>query len=214
MANLLRALCVPLAAGFVLTATAASAQEGTLFLNLMRGMGVGGERDAIDYRERPPLVVPPSSQLPRPQAPVAERTAAWPNDPDVARRRAEAAAARIPNADNEKFRNNPLLSQQELRRGRTDRRTGAPIVAEDHNNYNNQIAPIRIGRELAARQSAEDLAALQYGTEPPRRTLSEPPVGYRRPAGTAPMGPGAGGPREDRQNPGQREFLTGQIPLQ
>ena len=63
---------------------------------------------------------------------------------------------------------------------------GRPVVAEELNNYNNQIEPIRIGRDLAARrnQAAVDLNA----EEPERRLLSEPPVGYRRPAGTAALG--------------------------
>jgi hypothetical protein len=59
-----------------------------------------------------------------------------------------------------------------------------PVVSEEHNNYNNQIAPIRIGREtrLRARTRPSIRTQLAYGTEPPRRTLTEPPVGYRRPS--------------------------------
>ena len=92
--------------------------------------------------------------------------------------------------------------------------TFRPEIVEEHNNYNNQIAPIRTGRELASRQNQVALDQLTYGSEPPRRTLADPPVGYRRPAGSAPLGPGQGGPVEDKQAVGQREFLTGQIPLQ
>ena len=213
MAHRIRVTHLLLAGGLVLAAQPALAQEGVLFKNLMEGVIGGRSGDNIEYRQRPPLVVPPNSVLPRPQAPASARNAAWPNDPDVAARRAEAEGARVP-VSNPNWRNNPMLSQEELRRGRTTRNTGRPEIAEDHNNYNNQIAPIRIGRELASRQNQTSLDQLTYGQEPTRQTLAEPPVGYRRPAGTAPVGPGQGGPVEDRQAVGQREFLTGQIPIQ
>lgn len=213
MAHRIRVTHLLLAGGLVLAAQPALAQEGMLFKNLMEGVIGGRSGDDIEYRQRPPLVVPPSSALPRPQAPASTRNAAWPNDPDVAARRAEAEGARVP-VSNPNWRNNPLLSQQELRRGRTTRDAGRPEIAEDHNNYNNQIAPIRVGRDLATRHNQAAADQLVYGEEPARRTLAEPPVGYRRPAGTAPVGPGQGGPVEDRQAVGQREFLTGQIPMQ
>ncbi|AMJ58918.1 hypothetical protein [Bosea sp. PAMC 26642] len=199
--------------GLLLAATSASAQEGVLFKNLLEGVFGSGTND-IEYRQRPPLVVPPGSALPRPQDPASARNAAWPNDPDIAKRRAEAAAARVPSSENEKFRNNPLLSQQELRRGRSTAMDGRPIIQEEQNNTTNQINAIRVGRELAARRSANAETTLLYGEEPQRRTLTEPPVGYRRPAGTAALGPGARGPVEDTQAAGQREFLTGTKPMQ
>lgn len=208
-----------LVAGALLLATSpAFAQEGMLFQNLMRGTGLlGGEQNDIEYRQRAPLVVPPASTLPRPQEPGSARNAAWPDDPDVARRRAENDPKRSIFGVGEAFRanNKPVMSQEELRKGRVVGRANDPSgVVADHNNYNNQIEPIRIGRELAAKQSQTDTSNLAYGSEPQRQYLFEPPPGYRRPAGTAPLGPGLGGPREDKQAPGQREFLTGQIPMQ
>jgi hypothetical protein len=212
MAHRIRVTHLLLAGGFLLAASPAFAQEGVLFQNLMKGVIGGGAENDIEYRQRPPLVVPPGSALPRPQEPSSTRNAAWPNDPDVARRREEQAASRVPQF-NPNWRNNPLLSQEELRRGRTARGEQAPVVAEDHNNYNNQIAPIRIGRDVAARRNQADVDSLAYGSEPPRRLLTEPPVGYRRPAGSAALGPGQSGPVEDKQAVGQREFLTGQKPM-
>ena len=69
----------------------------------------------------------------------------------------------------------------------------------------NSIKPIRIGREMAARQAQVDQDSVAYGTEPPRRTLTEPPVGYRRPSASAALGPGQRGPVEDKQAVGARE---------
>jgi hypothetical protein len=209
-----RASRVLLAGGLLLAASPAFAQEGLLFKNIMEGViGKRGGED-IEYRERPPLVVPPGSALPRPQEPASARTAAWPNDPDVARRREAAEARILPFTESEKTRNNPWLNQTELRRGPAARAAGRPVVVEELSNSNNQIEPIRRAKEEAARRGQEDLAQLNYGSEPPRRLLTEPPVGYRRPAGSAPVGPGQGGPQEDKQAVGQREFLLGTVPLQ
>lgn len=201
-----------MAGGVLLAASSpAFAQEGILFQRLFEGM-MGRSENDIDYRERAPLVVPPSAALPRPQDPASERNAAWPNDPDVAARREAARNALIP-VENPNYRNNPRMSQEELRRGRTLRQQSpGNQTTEDHNNYNNQIQPIRVGRELASRQSQDALNTLSYGSEPQRRLLSEPPTGYRRPAGSAPLGPGQSGPEEDKQAVGQREFVTGQKP--
>ena len=96
---------VVLAGGLLLAATPAFAQEGVLFQNLVKGMGLfGSDKDDIDYKQRAPLVVPPSSALPKPQEPGATRTAAWPDDPDVARRKADRDASRSPFASTEVYR--------------------------------------------------------------------------------------------------------------
>lgn len=214
MAYRIRASRMLLAGGLLLATTPAFAQEGMLFQNLVKGMGLfGTDKADIEYKQRAPLVVPPSSSLPRPQEAGANRSAAWPDDPDVARRRAERDSSNILFSNSESYRANtkPLLSQEELRRGRVTGRTNGPEgIVEDHNTGNNQITPIRIGREMAARQAQTDTSNLEYGSEPSRRYLHEPPSGYRRPAGTAALGPGQSGPREDKQAVGQREFLTGQ----
>lgn len=214
MAYRIRASHMLLAGGLLLATTPAFAQEGMLFKNLVDGMGLFGRDKAdIEYKQRAPLVVPPSSALPKPQEAGAHRSEAWPDDPDVARRKAERDSSNILFSTTEAYRANtrPLMSQEELRRGRVAGRGNGPDgIVEDHNTGNNQIAPIRIGRELAARQAQTDTSNLAYGGEPARRYLHEPPSGYRRPAATAALGPGASGPREDKQAVGQREFLAGQ----
>ncbi|MGX1787784.1 hypothetical protein ACWIGM_13630 [Bosea sp. NPDC055332] len=213
MAYRIRASRMLLAGGVLLTTTPAFAQEGVLFQNLVKGMGLfGTDRADIEYKQRAPLVVPPSSTLPKPQEAGASRSAAWPDDPDVARRKAERDSSNILFQNTESYRANtkPLLSQEELRRGRVAGTANGPEnIVPDNGNYSNQIAPIRVGREMAARQAQTDTSNLQYGTEPSRRYLHEPPSGYRRPAATAALGPGASGPREDKQAVGQREFLVG-----
>src|SRR5262249_2219667 len=55
-----------------------------------------GSESEIEYRERAPLVVPPSRNLPPPQAEApAARSAAWPKDPDVKGRKQAAEKAKL-----------------------------------------------------------------------------------------------------------------------
>src|SRR5436305_7628532 len=49
-----------------------------------KGLGLKSPNDkSIEYRERSPLVVPPSRSLPPPEAAGTNRNAAWPVDPDI-----------------------------------------------------------------------------------------------------------------------------------
>ncbi|MGL4634961.1 MAG: hypothetical protein ACRCWF_03185 [Beijerinckiaceae bacterium] len=89
----------------------------------------GEEKPQIDYKERAPLVVPPSQNLRTPSEalPADQRRANWPQDPDVLARRKAAEDARrpvfVPN-DRELGR---LMTPAEIRaQGRTA--NGAPLV--------------------------------------------------------------------------------------
>lgn len=211
MAKRIRVAHLLIAGGLVLGASPAFAQEGSLIYNMMQGVFGKGEGSDIDYRARAPLVVPPNSTLPPPQQAASERNAAWPNDPDVQRRKGAANPA--PYEEPLGLKNIARMSPEEIRRGRTTRQPRGQLFTEDDSNYTNIIKPIVVGREMAARQGQIDQDAVAYGSEPPRRTLTEPPTGYRRPAGTAAIGPGARGPVEDTQEPGIREFSAGRGPV-
>src|SRR5512132_1595342 len=68
-----------------------------LWRQFMKDLGLQRDGEAmIDYRERAPLVVPPSRNLPPPRSEdeVTAKTAAWPKDPDVKRAKDYAAAGR------------------------------------------------------------------------------------------------------------------------
>jgi len=75
--------------------------------SIMTGFGFKKDGAAdINYQERAPLVIPPSREL-RPPENVDAVTAnnpAWPKDPDVVRRKKEAAAARNRNISDERER--------------------------------------------------------------------------------------------------------------
>jgi hypothetical protein len=191
MSRLLRTL-VP-ALGLVavsLSALPASAQEGVLMKQMLGRLGVLPEdKDPIEYRERPALVVPKdTSKLRPPEEPDAKGNAAWPKDPDVqareaARRQRNAPAYLAPGADPE---NGARMSPAELAKHRTQRSTS------DWNGYDfSDKGGIRLSpQEMAAANKGASEPSYPPGTEPPRRYLTDPPVGNRVPSAAAPIGRG------------------------
>jgi hypothetical protein len=98
----------------------AADDEVTVDQRFMRGImeGLGLKRDGeemINYRERSPLVIPPSRALPPPErsdAAIANNPA-WPKDPDQERRKAQAAMEKGRNVSDEREREqNPLRPDQ------------------------------------------------------------------------------------------------------
>src|SRR5436309_15965323 len=57
--------------------------EQKIIKNILGGMGVDVGRPGIDYRERSPLVIPPTRDLPPPQAAgTVTNNSAWPREAD------------------------------------------------------------------------------------------------------------------------------------
>ena len=58
-----------------------------IFKGILKGLGLRKDEAGIDYRERSPLVLPPSNQinvLPSPEDVANSKKAAnWPDDPDI-----------------------------------------------------------------------------------------------------------------------------------
>jgi hypothetical protein len=104
--------------------------EVTADQKFMRGImeGLGLQRDGeemINYRERSPLVIPPSRALPLPErsdAAIANNPA-WPKDPDQERRKAQAAMEKGRNVSDEREREqNPLRPDQLTPGGRAKKK--------------------------------------------------------------------------------------------
>jgi hypothetical protein len=202
------------AAGFALAVAAhspAQAQEGILFKNLLGDFGIiDKDREAIDYRERPPLVVPPKMELRQPVDPsaVALRNPAWPNDPDVAAKRKAAEDSRKPvaNRSDNAVSQGGRLTPEEIRAGRkVGGGQGDPDAPRrtygDHSKDEYLINPDKL--RATSTSNNKEKAALAYGVEPPRTDLTQPPPGYRLPVGSGPLKtteePPA--PRDDDANP-------------
>ena len=190
-------LAMPLAfaLGCAWTAPVAAQDEGPTPLQRMLGnfglLAIPGDTPEIEYRERPPLVVPPGSELPLPQSPT-DITAAvpdWPADPEIARQREQKRYDQLP-IDQRRgdFYAGRGLTPAEIRRGtipRTGKRAPATAVGEE----------ITAGREMQAAPKSffgmfkyEQEKPIAFTGEPTRTRLTEPPPGYQTPSPNAPYG--------------------------
>jgi hypothetical protein len=161
---------------------------------MIRKLMGGGEGAGIDYRERSPLVIPPSRDLPPPESTAnVEHTPSWPKDPDKAAGRASGGPMSADYNERESSRN---LSRRELRRGTIASKTGpqAPVVTLGDaqsgrallpSEYNSGETPSLFGMFKLGRSSKPAV----FKGEPPRTSLIEPPTGYRTPAPTQPYAP-------------------------
>lgn len=178
-----------LVSAMTMFALPALAQEGALMRHILGQIGMlPGDRDPIDYNERPGLVVPKDmSKLRAPEAPNAHaKNGNWPVDPDVVERENERKSRSGPFGTT---RNDPLeggrLSLKELSAGRSVR--GATmgesrVLANDKGTI--RMSP----QEMEAAGKVASTPSYPPGTEPPRVYLTDPPKGLRLPSANAPVG--------------------------
>ncbi len=165
-------------AAFMAFGSTAQAQEGVAMKNILGSIGlIAPEKDPIQYRERAPLVLPPKMDLREPASRegFASANPQWPNDPDIARKRARTATDRVPVTESEIRRmseKNPGLSPDELRRGRS-----AAGPAGSHRSEKVDMDIASMGRGPASADDTTDEAAT-----PTRKTLAEPPSTLRQSA--------------------------------
>src|SRR5262245_52130525 len=181
----------------------AADDEDSIDKKFMRGImeGLGLKRDGeamINYRERSPLVIPPSRELPPPERSDAVTTnnPAWPKDPDVERRRAQAAMEKGRNISDEREREqNPLRPDQltpggkpKKKQARTDDGYEPPA-----SGFGSQIMPSELGFKnsmFGNMFGGKKEESAKFTGEPPRNSLTDPPPGYRTPSPDQPYGVG------------------------
>jgi len=170
----------------------ASAQDDDTFeqkiiKNILGGMGVDVGRPGIDYRERSPLVIPPTRDLPPPQSSNVANPA-WPRDQDqrkltVSNRPNARATAEDPGSHS-------VLSPDELRRG-TNPRAGR---VTDPSRNTDSLDEANVGRPMSPSAlssssiftwealTGKHQGEAKFTAEPPRGSLTQPPVGYQTPS--------------------------------
>lgn len=166
-------------------AVPAVADDDDMFTQIFSAIGLSSpDREPIEYRERAPLVVPPKNQLPAPQAPTGPRNAAWPNDPDVAARRQARTDRNTPVQSRIGKNDTDLMTPGQLRGGprtASNAYQGLPLGARNVNSNSEElIGPTRQMNAIDANR-AMSLNNLRPGEEPERKSLSDPPRGYRQP---------------------------------
>ena len=187
--------------------------DAKIVRGFLRALGLrNGQEAGIDYKERPPLVVPPSRDLPVPATAgsLAATNPAWPADPDEKKRNAERKA-RAERKPYDAYKSGDPVKPDELAAGRTDKPAVKTSEGPDHSPemtpselgytgglWNNFMG---LGKTFSKEKDAE---TAKFVREPPRASLTEPPVGYRTPSPAYPYGvntkndrPKA--PPEDRQ---------------
>jgi hypothetical protein len=167
-----------------------------LMRQFLKDLGLRRDGEGIDYRERAPLVVPPSRNLPPPQS-EASVTAnpAWPKDPDVQQRNVAATKKKLPNrtaAETMEAEGRPI-SRSELDRGKI-----APGTSANAGSPQNPDESARAMRtsELGSKSFFSDIFSSfsdkgETGTfagEPTRESLTAPPAGYQTPSPAQPYG--------------------------
>ena len=161
-----------------------------LIRRFMKELGFRGNEADIEYRERAPLVVPPSRNLPPPQnESPALRDPAWPKDPDVARRRAERAAerAKLHSGDSvienaramrpDELKGNPANAVPEPNRPSAEEASRplnpSQLTGSANPNWFNSVA---------ASFGVQRPETAPFTGEPPRTTMTAPPSGYQTPS--------------------------------
>ncbi len=156
--------------------TARAQETGAFMRDALSGIGLLEKRqDAIDYHERPPLVMPPKldgKALPPPRA--QSTSAAWPKDPEIAERERAAAERRVPKGNQAQGRYNHTTATRPVEEIRGGRRAGASLTTEAQRKPRDDslLSPLELLQGKIANAEPSDV-------EPTRDTLAQPPNGYR-----------------------------------
>ncbi len=184
--------------------------EDRIMKNIMSGLGgTNMDNRGIDYRERSPLVVPRSNDLPPPENAKTEvNPPNWPKDPTVAARKAAAEANKQAKPD--MFQLNRTLTPSELAPKRTKsarsaepQQPGSTPDAYGGTGSGPMLSPNQLGFSSSMIPSffkGNSTEAATFKGEPTRENLTQPPVGYQTPSPNYAYGTGPGKPI-DQQSP-------------
>jgi hypothetical protein len=183
---------------FVAVSVPANAQEEEdngydiqIIRRVLSAVGLRDDKPPIDYRERSPLVVPPTTSLP---APMSGNVTApnWPVDPEIKEHRLRHASNKQPGATGDPVVDDgkPLLPS-ELAKGRAKRGVAPGPITEFPTVSQKELGTPNVFSFFSkAFNGAEKEEAATFTQEPPRASLLEPPPGYQTPASTYAYGTG------------------------
>jgi hypothetical protein len=170
--------------------------EQRIIKGILGGLGVDvGNKRGIEYRERSPLVIPPSLDLPPPdQASVSAQNPAWPRE--QTRKKTAVQAKPQMYATPEDPGTSSRMSPEEMRRG-TSRNAGrvtdpSKSGSQEDIDIGRPLRPNELGsssifnwRALTGSYANE---TAKFEGEPSRGQLTQPPPGYQTPSGNQPYG--------------------------
>jgi hypothetical protein len=182
----------------------AADDDPTFDEKIMRGImdGLGLKRDGeanINYQERAPLVIPSSRELAPPERNDVATNPAWPKDPDVERRKTQAAMEKNRNVSDEREREQNPLRPDQLTPGGKGKKRQASRSDDGYQNpasgFGNQMSPSELGYSgglFGMFGSTKKEETAKFTGEPPRTSLTEPPTGYQTPSPDQPYGSAKG----------------------
>ena len=161
--------------------------------SFLRSLGLrNGQEAGIGYKERPPLVVPPTRDLPPPSAgrSLSANNPAWPSDPDEKK----AAADRRAKAARRAY--NPETDQNQLMPSQLAQKSDKPAVkSSDGPDHSPELTPSQLGytgglwKQITGIFSKDkEVETAKFVREPSRGSLTDPPSGYRTPSPEYPYG--------------------------
>jgi hypothetical protein len=171
------------------------AWDSRMIRSILQTLGLRpSDESGIDYRERSPLVVPPNRNLvPPATAKTNEGNPAWPNDPDIKRRK-EAKSSKNNQRRNIDWDAETRPQPQSVLRGTG---TGTSVGQGQGPIANADLAgpmrPSELGNKGNIFSTLFGGPKEEYKTftgETPRTSLIEPPTGYRTPSPNQPYGVG------------------------
>ena len=167
-----------------------------IFRYVLKGLGLRQEDSNITYRERSPLVLPPSKDLPPPEAINSpKKTAGWPDDPDVKRAIQRKETERKRKSFEPGVDDKPLLPSQIGPAGSS----GGNKAGEAPGRSMEASAAPSTSAELGSKGLMDMFRTglwapkeeyVPFTGEPERTNLIEPPPGYRTPSPAQPYGVG------------------------
>jgi len=171
-----------------------------IFRGIMKGLGLKRDGEAIEYRERSPLVLPPSkelTQLPPPEAVNAKKSPDWPDDPDLKRVKQRREAERKRKPPEPGVDDKPLAQDKLTAGGPLPAPTGSKAGEAPGRSAEGNAAPSS-NAELGSKGITSMFSGLwapkeeytAFTGEPQRSSLTEPPPGYRTPSPNQPYGVG------------------------
>jgi hypothetical protein len=172
--------------------------EQRIIKSILGGLGANVGGAGIDYRERSPLVIPPSLDLPPPDSAAAAqaRNPAWPRDPERKKVVSQNRTNRWATPDDPGT--SSRLSPDELRRGINPR---AERVTDPTKNGSQE--EIDMGRPMRPKELGVTGSGIfnwgaltgkyaneeaRFEGEPGRGSLTQPPTGYQTPSPNHPYG--------------------------
>jgi hypothetical protein len=158
-------------------ARAEDSGDNTIFGSVLKSLGIGGENN-IEYRERPPLVVPPNRNLPAPQTARGVQDPNWPVDPKSA----------DPRKKGDQVRNLDKLPVPQRPAEPGVAGAGAPNPSADTTGAVPPSQPAASGGFFSNLFGSGSRQAAPVGSAPMRKSLTEPPPDYESPSPGQPYG--------------------------